>query len=170
MRKLLLVVAVLVLAGIACSLGGDSAEVESPPVEQDVKPSQSPKPTLTALPPPTFTSLTTSISPTPVSQESDTELGQIKGVLIDKVSGKPLSDRPGLWVDAKENQTEAELAEFKELFNKIELEIDEQGWFLFKDVPPGPYLIFIEKHGIVTSVFIVDPGQTTDLGEIKLPK
>jgi hypothetical protein len=90
--------------------------------------------------------------------------------LVDKNSGKPLSDRPGLWVDAKENQTETELAKFKELFNKIELEIDEQGWFLFKDVPPGPYLIFTKKHGIVTSIFIVKPGQTTDLGEIKIPK
>ena len=33
-RRLFLVVVVLVLAGIACSLGGDSAEIECPPVEE----------------------------------------------------------------------------------------------------------------------------------------
>ncbi len=34
MKRLLLVVAVLVSVGIACSLGGDSVEVECPPVEK----------------------------------------------------------------------------------------------------------------------------------------
>ena len=34
MRKIFLVVAVLVSVGIACSLGGDSVEVECPPVEE----------------------------------------------------------------------------------------------------------------------------------------
>ena len=159
MRKLLLVVAVLVLAGIACSLGGDSAEVESPPVELDVKPSQSPKPT--------FTSLTTSISPTPVSQASDTELGQIKGVLIDKNSGKPASDLPRLGRDILENETRAEV---REIMNIIEFEIDEKGWFLFKGIPYGQYFIFTEKHGLVTPAFIVEPGQTVDLGEIEISK
>ena len=167
MRKLLLVAAVLLTVGMACSLGGDSAEVESPPVELDVKPSQSPKPTLTALPPPTFTSLTTSISPTPVSQASDTELGQIKGVLIDKNSGKPASDLPRLGRDILENETRAEV---REIMNIIEFEIDEKGWFLFKGIPYGQYFIFTEKHGLVTPAFIVEPGQTVDLGEIEISK
>lgn len=162
MRRIMLVAAVLLIVGIACSLGGDSVEVESSPVELDVKPSQSPKPT--------FTSLPTSISPAPVSQPSDTELGQIKGVLIEKNSGKPASDRPRLFRDVLENETEAERAEIKELLNKIEFEIDEKGSFLFKGVPYGQYGIFTEKHGIVTPVFIVEPGQIVDLGKIEVPK
>jgi hypothetical protein len=185
MRKLLLVAAVLLFIGTACRLVSEivgvkdtpvELDVQHTPVEMDIKPTntvadiQVTKTTHSLSPLSTFTPSTILISPTPGSQPSDSGLGQIRGVLINKNSGKPLTDRPRLWVDAKEGQTEAELARFKKLFNKIELEIDDQGWFLFKDVPPGPYLIFTEKHGIVTSEFFVEAGQTTDLGEIRLPK
>jgi hypothetical protein len=120
-------------------------------------------------PTPTFTSLPPAITPTPVPQPSDSELGQIKGILVDENTGQPVPDRPQLWRDVLENETDAELHEIQELFNKIELEIDEQGGFLFKGVPYGQYLIFTKKHGMVTDPFMVEQGQLVDLGEIKIP-
>ncbi len=174
MKKFTLFAIVLMLA--ACSSAPSEEDIQKAIEETNAAiPTNMPAPTetsqdLSLSPTPTFTSLPTSISPTPVSQPSDIELGQIKGVLVDKNSGQPVSERPELWRDILENETEAELNEIQELFNKIELEIDKQGVFLFKGVPYGQYLIFTKKHGMVTSAFIVEPGQIVDLGKIEIPK
>jgi hypothetical protein len=145
------------------------------PVELDVKPSHTvtdiqitkTKQDLSLSPTPTFTSLPTSISPTPISQPSDIELGQIKGVLVDKNSGHLLLERPILFHVILVNENEAEM---QELLNKVELEVDKQGWFLFKGVPPGMYSILAGKNVMVTPAFFVEPGQIVDLGKIEVPK
>ncbi len=97
-------------------------------------------------------------------------LGHIKGVLVDKDTGKPSLAGPGLFRDQLETETEAELAEIQEYMDKIELEIDSQGTFLFTGVPPGQYVVFTTQHGVVTSAFTVLPGQVVDLGEIEVPR
>jgi hypothetical protein len=89
---------------------------------------------------------------------------------VDKDTGQPILARPGLFRDQLETETEAELAEIQEYMDKIELETDSQGTFLFTGVPPGQYVVFTKQHGVVTSAFTVSPGQIVDLGEIKVAR
>jgi hypothetical protein len=171
MKKFTLFAILLMLA--ACSSAPSEEDIQKAIEETNAAiPTNMPAPTetrqdLSSSPTPTFTSLPTSISPTPVSQPSEIELGQIKGVLVDENSGQPVSERPELMRDILENETRAEI---QELLKTIELEFDNQGVFLFKGVPYGQYLIFTKKHGLVTSAFIVEPGQIVDLGKIEIPK
>ena len=171
MKKFTLFAILLMLA--ACSSAPSEEDIQKAIEETNAAiPTNMPAPTetrqdLSSSPTPTFTSLPTSISLTPVSQPSEIELGQIKGVLVDENSGQPVSERPELMRDILENETRAEI---QELLKTIELEIDNQGVFLFKGVPYGQYLIFTKKHHLVTSAFIVEPGQIVDLGKIEIPK
>ncbi len=109
-------------------------------------------------------------SPTATPTPAALLLGQIKGVLVDKDTGQPSLAGPGLFRDQLGNETEAELAEIREYMNKIELETDSQGEFIFTGVPPGQYVVFTKQHGVVTSSFVVLPGQVVDLGEIEVPR
>lgn len=174
MKKFVLFAIVLMLA--ACPFTTSEEDIQKG-VEETIAaiPKDIPAATETSQeapisPTPTYTSLPPAITPTPVPPPDDSELGQIKGILVDENTGQPVPDRPQLWRDILENETEAELTEIQELFNEIELEIDEQGGFLFTGVPYGQYLIFTKKHGMVTNAFMVEPGQIVDLGEIKIPQ
>jgi len=96
------------------------------------------------------------------------QLGQIKGVLVEKDTGKPI--RPALMRSNLQSETEAELAEIKKYLDKVELQTDGKGAFVFSGVPPGQYVIFTYRHGVITSSFTVSPGQVVDLGKIEVAK
>lgn len=122
-----------------------------------------PTPTPTPVPL-TPTSVPPADTPTPAAME----LGQIMGVLVDKETGKSILDRPALFRDLMDGDDEAEIQEY---MNKIELETDGKGGFHFTGVPPGKYNLFTTKHGIVTTATVtLLPGETVDLGEIKIAK
>jgi hypothetical protein len=150
-----LTLVVLLLAGC----GGAPAEPTATPTPVP------PTPTLTPIPP-----TPTPVPPTATPTPSVLLLGQIKGVLVDKDTGQPILARPALFRDQLETETEAELAEIQEYMDKIELETDSQGAFLFTGVPSGQYVVFTIQHGIVTSPFTVSPGQVVDLGEIEVAR
>ena len=97
-------------------------------------------------------------------------LGQIKAVLVDKDTRHHILAKPGLFRDQLETETEAELAEIQEYMDKIELETDSLGVFLFTGVPPGQYVLFTTQRGVVTSPFTISPGQVVDLGEIEVAR
>ena len=89
---------------------------------------------------------------------------------MDKDTKQPILGNPGLFRDRLENETEAELAEIQEYLDKVEIETDSQGAFLFTGVPPGQYGLFTKQHGIVSPIFTVSPGQVVDLGEIEVQR
>jgi hypothetical protein len=126
-----------------------------------------PAPTSTPTPvPPTQTPVPPPATPT----SAILELGQIKGMLVDKDTGQTILDRPALFRDQLETETEDDLAVIQEYMDKVGFETGSEGGFLFTGVPPGQYVIFTIDHGVVTSEFVVSPGEVVDLGKIEVSK
>ena len=111
----------------------------------------------------------------PVPQENKStpdvsKLGQIKGILVDKESGKTMQVSPFLFRDRLETDTVAVLEEIRKYMDKIELQIDSLGAFHFTGVPYGQYVVATRRQGVVTPAFKIAPGQVVDLGKIELEK
>jgi hypothetical protein len=112
-------------------------------------------------------------SPVPQPDRSTpdvSKLGQIKGILVDKESGKTMKVSPFLFRDQLETDTEDLLEEVRKYMDKMELQIDSLGVFLFTGVPYGQYVVAIPQEGVVTSAFKLSPGQLVDLGKIEVEK
>ena len=102
-------------------------------------------------------------APTPIPTPDMTP-GQVKGVLVSKATGQPLEITPALFA-MTEGMTQAEKAALEA--NVIEVEVDSSGELLIKNVLPGQYALMI-GYDIVSAIFTVSPGQTTDLGTIEV--
>ena len=98
----------------------------------------------------------------------DLLLGQVKGVFVNKDTGKLVRAKPNLLRPNLKNETEAELSEIQKYMDKIELKTNKQGEFHFIGVPPGQYVVFTTRNGVVTPAFTVSPSQVVDLGKIKV--
>lgn len=90
--------------------------------------------------------------------------GQVKGVFVNKNTGKPIEIKPALFAIHK-GRSDAEIAALNTM--KIKVETDSSGAFLIKNVLPGPYTLMVRTK-MVTTVFKVPPGQTLDLGKIDI--
>lgn len=101
------------------------------------------------------------------SARPDITPGQVKGVFVSKVTGQPMKITPELFA-LTEGMTQAEKAALK--VNEIEAEAYSSGEFLIKNVLPGRYALLIYSNTILSSTFIVSPGQTVDLGTIEVER
>jgi hypothetical protein len=102
-------------------------------------------------------------APTPIPTPDMTP-GQVKGVLVSKATGQPLEITPALFT-LTEGMTPAEKAALEA--NVVEVEVNSSGEFLIKNVLPGQHALMID-YNVVSAVFTVSPGQTTDLGTIEV--
>lgn len=116
------------------------------------------------------TATSTPLPETTTPTASTLQLGQIKGVLIDKDTGQPFVATLYMFRYRVDSGTEYNLAEIQEYLNKVEFQIDEGGAFLFTGVPPGKYSLFTKQYGLIEPSFIVAPGEVTDIGEVEVDR
>lgn len=98
-----------------------------------------------------------------VLTQPDSTTGEVKGILVDKVTRRPLDVVPDILRDVVEGEDRAAI---QRLVNAMENKPDSAGAFHWYGAPPGLYHLFTYEHGIIGDGFTVEAGAVVDLGAV----
>jgi hypothetical protein len=97
----------------------------------------------------------------------DSSVGEVKGIFVDKASGRPLGVVPNLLRDREEGEV-PELNQAR--MNAMEIQTDSAGAFHWVKVPTGFYHVFTFQQGLIGEGFSVGDGEVVDLGVVEVGK
>jgi len=102
--------------------------------------------------------------------------GSVKGIVINNKTGKPVEVSLELW--AVEVGEDGQTASILPNLEREAVESNKSGEFMFNDVEPGHYMIFVETGMSLTALEVeergnalvieVKAGEVVDLGEIQM--
>ena len=95
----------------------------------------------------------------------DPHVGEVKGILVSKETGRPLQVIPDLFRDAAEGEDQEAI---QAMLDAMESKPDSAGAFHWIGVPAGLYHLFTRHHGIIGEGFVVVGGGTVDLGVVEV--
>ena len=146
-QKLLLLMASLIFALLLVACGGPQALPT--PVQPTFTPAPVlPAPTLTPVPP-TVTPVPAPPTPTPrlPTPTATSTLGVIKGILVEKRTGKPLSGKRVQLVRVNISAEKLEL--IVRTATDPSATTDSVGAFMIKDISPGDYVLLLSTGGFL---------------------